>query len=322
MAPNQDSFLNAYVDLDLIQHKTLSNLYSARPAIHSWRHMQKEIFSLTTELNRWALQALPHSLSAASIAEPSLGREQSVLHFYYLSVKICITRPCLCRSDLRSKGQNEKSAEFNWKTAEACVQAAMDLALLLPEPLNSRWIYEKGPWWSSVHISKSQFCTKKGRLTFVVMQAITVLLLELAQGTIHWPTDPSNIATCVEKLTRWLKAMSSNDVVSERAYNIVCKMLSKHKQSREDVATGQLATEMEQPYNEPAAASYMASQANSGNFDLNSQARPLNKPPADFLFGQTQLPLFFGDHFMTKFDQGTDYYGLDGYTQHGQQAPQ
>jgi hypothetical protein len=151
---------------------------------------------------------------------------------------------------------------------------------------------------------------QKRRLTFVVMQAITVLLLELAQGAIHWPTDPSNIATCVEKLTRWLKAMKSNDVVSERAYNVVCKMLGKYEQSREDVATGQWAAEMaEQPYNEPTAAFYMDSQpyndldlqylqetlcldtcsnddyypqANSGNFDLNSLAWPLNEPLQTF----------------------------------------
>jgi hypothetical protein len=160
-ATNPDSFVNAYVRLDLIQHKILSNLYSARPAIHSWKCMQKEISSLTTELNEWALQALPHdSFSAASTAEPSIGREQSMLYFCYLSAKICITRPCLCRLDRRPKGQSEESAEFNWRTAEACVQAALDLALLLPEPLNTRWIYEKGPWWSSVHISKSQRCTK------------------------------------------------------------------------------------------------------------------------------------------------------------------
>jgi hypothetical protein len=92
--------------------------------------------------------------------EPSIGREQSLLYFCYLSAKICITRPCLCRLDRRLKGQSEESAEFNWRTAEACVQAALDLALLLPEPLNPRWIYEKGPWWSIVHISKFQRCTK------------------------------------------------------------------------------------------------------------------------------------------------------------------
>lgn len=125
---NPDSFVNAYVGLDLIQHKILSNLYSARPAIHSWKDMQKEISSLTTELNEWALQALPHgSFGGASIAEPSLGREQSVLHFCYLSAKICITRPCLCRLDRRPKGQSEDSAEFDWRTAKACVQAALDL---------------------------------------------------------------------------------------------------------------------------------------------------------------------------------------------------
>jgi hypothetical protein len=42
----------------------------------------------------------------------------------------------------------------------------------------------------------------------------------------------------------------------------------------------------------------------------------------DFLLGQAQLPLFYGNHFMTNFDQGTNYYGLDGYTQHGQQPLQ
>ena len=105
-------------------------------------------------------------------------------------------------------------------------------------------------------------------------------------------------------------------------------MLGKHEQFREDVATGQWATEMaEQPYNEPAAASYMASQpynnldlqylqkttcldtcfnddyysqANSGKFDLSSQAWPLNKPPAHFLLGQAQLPLFFWGSFHGK----------------------
>ncbi|XPS72536.1 hypothetical protein M3J09_004698 [Ascochyta lentis] len=265
---NPDSFLKAFVGLNLIQHKILSNLYSARPALHSWKRMQKEISSLTTELNEWALQALPHGLfSAATIADPSPGREQSVLRFCYLSATICITRPCLCRLDRRIKGQSEESVEFNWGTAEACVQAALDLALLLPEPPNPRWIYERGPWWSSVHISEFQFCTKMSRLTFVVMQAITVLLLELAQGAIHWPTDPSNIATCVDKLTRWLKAMKRNDVVSERAYNIVCKMLGKHEQSREDVATGQWAAEMAEQLYQPTAASSMASQLHN-NLDL------------------------------------------------------
>jgi hypothetical protein len=182
------------------------------------------------------------------------------------------------------------------------------------------------------------------------MQAITVLLLDLAQGAIHWPTDPSNITTCVEKLIRSLKAMKSNDTVSERAYNTVCKMLDRHEQSSEDVTTDQWAEETtEQPYNEPTAASYLASRpyndpdleyfqetpcldtypnddyysgANSGNFDLSSLVWPFNEPPADFLFGQEQIPLFFGNYFMTSFDQGTDYYGLGGYIQHGQQSPE
>lgn len=144
--------------------------------------------------------------------------------------------------------------------------------------------------------------------------------------------------------------MKSNDFVSERAYNIVCKMLGRHEERNEDVAPGQRLEEtMKQPCNGPTAASDLVSppyndpdlqyfeeasslrtyvnddyyfQANSANFDLSSLAMPPNEPPADFLFGQAQMPLFFGDYFSTNFDQGTDYYDLDDYTQHGQQPPQ
>jgi hypothetical protein len=150
-----DTFFNAWSNLDIIQHKTLTSLYSAQTAISSWKHMQREISSLMTELSEWAQNAVPNGLFGTSGTEqPNQQRENSLLYFHHQSVKIYITRPCLCRLDRRIKGQSAESASFNQNTADACVQAALDLTSWLPEPTDLRWVYEKGPWWASVHISK------------------------------------------------------------------------------------------------------------------------------------------------------------------------
>jgi hypothetical protein len=148
-------FLHAYAQLDILQHKILDDLYSARVNASSWKQMQGKISSLMTELEKWALEALPgRSSGQASTSEPNLNREQLLLYFYYQSVKMCVARPCLCRLEQPSNDQNEGSAEFNRETARSCVQAALDLTVLLPEPSKATWIYEKGPWWSSVHFSQ------------------------------------------------------------------------------------------------------------------------------------------------------------------------
>jgi hypothetical protein len=153
-ARNEDAFLDSWTQLDLLQHKTLSSLYAARTSVHSWKHMQDQITELTVELDAWALRSLPQGqLEAESLMKSSQGKEQLLLYFYYQSVRICVTRPCLCRLDGRMKGQTDEWARFNQTTGTACVQAALDLTSWLPEPNSARWLYETGPWWSSVHIS-------------------------------------------------------------------------------------------------------------------------------------------------------------------------
>jgi len=160
--PSTTSDLDAWTQLDLLQHKILSTLYAPRTAVRSWKYMQAEISSLSNQLDAWALQALPHGfVDTASTAQPGMRREQLLLYLHYQSAKFYITRPCLCRLDRRIKGQSQESVNFNQMTATACVQAALDLTLWLPEPTNTRWMYENGPWWSIVHISMS-LTLKKG----------------------------------------------------------------------------------------------------------------------------------------------------------------
>lgn len=152
-----DPFDVAYVRLDILVDKILSGLYSAQKSAKSWKAAQKEIASLSDELETWALHSLSRGPAAATAAASGhdLSREQLLLYLYYHSAKISITRPCLCRLDLRIKGQSEESIRFNQKTAEACIGAALDITSILPDPPNPAWYYENGPWWCAVHMSKS-----------------------------------------------------------------------------------------------------------------------------------------------------------------------
>lgn len=313
-----DTFLGAWTDLDIIQHKTLCTIYSAGTAIYSWQHMQGEISALITELDDWARKAFAHDVFGSSTSiDTNQSREYLSLYLYHQSVKICVTRPCLCRLDKRIGGQSNASALFNQKTADACIQAALDLASCLPEPTTPSWLYEKGCWWSSVHI---------------FMQAITVLLLELAQGTSHLSEDSSEITICVEKLTRWLILMKTVDRVAESAYNMVRNMLSKHSQFGRQMVPGPWLDEVMAP--DPTAfqdagaqlhlgpdsqhfpdTSYSAmsfgndctTTTNDGTFDMNNLADPLGNPFGGFQFGQSQYPLYYGNQFTTLFDQEMAY---------------
>jgi hypothetical protein len=144
--------------------KILSGLYSAQKSAKSWKAAQKEIASLSDELEAWALHSLSRGSTAATAAssEHDLSREQLLLYLYYHNAKICITRPCLCRLDLRIKGQSEESIRFNQKAAEACIGAALDITSMLPDTPNTAWFYGNGPWWCAVHISKCpRPCSKR-----------------------------------------------------------------------------------------------------------------------------------------------------------------
>lgn len=155
-AVDSDHFLHAWTDLDILQHRVFSTLYSARTAISSWQKVEGQISAFIAELDTWAGESLPHEAFGPSPRTgPSQQREHVALNLYHQSVGICITRPCLCRLDGRTTYQSVESTQFNRKTADLCIQAAMNIASCLPEPTNAMWLYEKGPWWSPVHISRT-----------------------------------------------------------------------------------------------------------------------------------------------------------------------
>lgn len=209
------SYFDAHLNVGLITQKALSELYAPRTATQSWEYVQKTITKLLKELEEWKLGALLTDVSGAPMSPfppPDGLRERLLLRFSYCSIRILITRPCLCRTERRIRDQSKGSASFNQKTAETCVQAAKELTSLLPDEPSPRELYENGPWWSISHN---------------IMQAMAVLLLELSYGAEHMMTNGTSISTCLKKLIRWLRAMRVNDAVTRRAYEVIVGILRK-----------------------------------------------------------------------------------------------
>jgi hypothetical protein len=155
------------------------------------------------------------------------------------------------------------------------------------------------------------------------MQAVTILLLELAQGPSR--VNPSDVVRSVVKLARWLKAMAFVDAVAERAHNIVCRVLIKNKDIIEKYTPGQWPQELlQEPENEPRFAfdntfvdlpgigdnlwnSTSFSGGNETSFVSNTFNTSLPESHStEYQFAQEPYPYFYSNHF-TLFDEPMDY---------------
>lgn len=166
------------------------------------------------------------------------------------------------------------------------------------------------------------------------MQAITVLLLDLAQGKPH--AEPTIISAGVEKLAKWLETMKVVDELADRAYKIVRRMLNKHLRSARnnasqewtqtpaqsfyndsnattDATAREFLNDDAQSYGEPlwsstAFSGLPYSQPDDGTLSLNPLAEPLLDPFTNTpQFGQDPYPLYYGDQFSTLFDESQTF---------------
>jgi hypothetical protein len=210
-------------DLYFISLRMYANAYE--------QFVQTKISELLKELEEWANIALIGSEQAQKGKQKAdFRREYFLLQTDYWSTKMLITRPCLCRMERHFRNESETSASFNAKTAEVCVEAALELIKLFPDHPDLDFIYTKGPWWTIVHLSKLLSKCKRAihaNIIVEVMQAVAILLLEAAhESTETRPSDPSTIES-IKKLIRWLRAMQNNDPVAARAYHVIWKILKE-----------------------------------------------------------------------------------------------
>jgi hypothetical protein len=158
-----------------------------------------------------------------------------------------------------------------------------------------------------------------------VMQAMAVLLLEMAYEHKHLKEEKFDIATCIKRMIRWLHAMRENDPVASRAYDVVYKILKSCVPKLQDQVRDIMADDlMSVPSFQPYPATHHLSTAGgpspevwntSQQMDLSSTDHP--SYPSQFYPDQstessfTYTPLepqstgfAFGNPFITNFDQG------------------
>ncbi|KAF2703841.1 hypothetical protein K504DRAFT_507750 [Pleomassaria siparia CBS 279.74] len=298
-------FLHAHIEIGLTTRKVLKKLYSARTSMVSWESIQSYIASLRRELDLWATSALSDAAESPHLGIDSHSdREKILLGFHYHSMRILITRPCLCRLERRIHGQSHGSSNFNQRMAEDCVQSAQNLTLLLPDHPDPVYMYQKGPWWCLVHN---------------IMQAMAVFLLEMLYHGTHLNTrDNEDVPKCIKKLLRWLRAMRNNNPVAGRAYKLIVNILKSGEtrvqaditdllaEDEADIDRGHLFQTYPVPLNpsnpNPTPTGGFASSAQWQQNYYDPAFVPL--PDPYFLMDQFQMPSSYGNPFLTNFDQG------------------
>jgi hypothetical protein len=209
---NVGSYLKSMVQIFIITQRAMTSLYAARVITKSWKDVQEAMSTLYKELEAWPA-SLPSNFNfLRSSTDTGFQRQRMILHMQYIETQILITRPCMCRLDSRIPDQSKASDDFNKEMARKCVNAAKSMADLLSDPADAIQMYQIGPWWA---------------LTHVLMQALTILLLEMSYGTVHFTQGGGELLPSAKELLRSLRAMKENNKSAGRAYNIALGLLQK-----------------------------------------------------------------------------------------------
>ncbi|CAG8260312.1 unnamed protein product [Penicillium olsonii] len=190
--------------LTSISKRMTVKLYSPEALQSPWASTEFTMQSLTLELDSW-LMNLPaaYDFTSTQTSQCPISQRMGVAFLFY-STKIGITRPCLCRLD-QSLSEDDKTYEFCSKAAADCVEAACHMLTLFPDTPDAALLYKMSPWWCTLHY---------------LMQAVTVLLLELAYRSQHVPEKAAMVSKAAKKALDWLSTLSKTNMASERAWKL------------------------------------------------------------------------------------------------------
>ncbi|PYH69058.1 fungal specific transcription factor domain-containing protein [Aspergillus vadensis CBS 113365] len=201
--------------LTLISKKMTIKLYSPGAARTSWIGTEFAIQGLTSDIESWLL-SLPKDYDFTSTQSSqvthSISTHRMSLAFLFYSTKIGITRPCLRRpnpAEQEGKVSDEKMQDFCHRTAAECVESACHMLRLFPEGLDAVALYRMSPWWCILHF---------------LVQATTVLLIELSFGVCHVPEKASMVSKATERALEWLAILAKTNAASEKA-RLLCQCL-------------------------------------------------------------------------------------------------
>ena len=199
-----------FCDLSVVVQEIVNKVYSVDCVMVPWAHIEHRIGELKSRTDIWR-SSLPTALDFAHKDDngPDILRCKISLALHYYSARITLGRPCLCRRDARRRGAHPS---FSHEMAVLTLDSARRMLDLIPDEPDAIQLYSIAPWWCILHY---------------LMQAATVLLLELSFGTVHMPEEENNFITLSKKAVRWLFAMSEQSIASRRAWQLCDLSLRK-----------------------------------------------------------------------------------------------
>ncbi|KAJ5494017.1 hypothetical protein N7463_010104 [Penicillium fimorum] len=199
-----------YCDLTVVVQEIINKVYSVDCVMVPWAQIEARIGELKSRTEIWKSN-LPTGLDFTCKEDngPDILRCKLNLALHYYSARITLGRPCLCRRDARQK--NNKPS-FSHEMAVLTLQSSRHMLDLIPDEPDALQLYRIAPWWCILHY---------------LMQAATVLLLELSFGTVHMPEEEKNFVIQSKKAIRWLFAMSEQSIASRRAWQLCDLSLRK-----------------------------------------------------------------------------------------------
>lgn len=204
LPPCMSLYFLQLTSLTTVAKRMIVKLYSPEALQSPWASTQFTIQSLMLEIDSWFMN-LPSAYDFTSTQTPQcpLGQRMGLAFLFY-STKIGITRPCLCRLN-QSAAEGDRTQEFCSKTAAECVESACHMLTLFPDTPDAALLHRISPWWGTLHY---------------LMQAATVLLLELAYRAQHVPEKAIMVSKAAKKSLDWLSTLSKTSMASERAWKL------------------------------------------------------------------------------------------------------
>ncbi|KAJ5578553.1 uncharacterized protein N7459_007517 [Penicillium hispanicum] len=190
--------------LAIIAKRMTVKLYSPDALQSPWASTEFTIQSLILDIDSWFMN-LPsaYDFTSTQTSQCPIGQRMGLAFLFY-STKIAITRPCLCRLD-PSPPEGDKTHEFCMKTAAECVESACHMLTLFPDTPDAALLHRISPWWCTLHY---------------LMQAATILLLELAFRAQHVPEKAIMVSKAAKKALDWLSTLSKTNQASARAWKL------------------------------------------------------------------------------------------------------
>lgn len=194
-----------YTDLSVITQEIVIKVYSMDCVLIPWSHIEIRIGELRSRLDLW--HANLHdafNFTERSGDRPDLLRGKLFLAFHYYSARITLGRPCLCRRDAQQEVANQGET-FSHQISIMTLESSLQMLDLVPDEPDATKLYQICPWWSVLHF---------------LMQAATLLLLELSFGCIHMPKEELKFLAASKKAICWFYAMSDRSIASRRAWQL------------------------------------------------------------------------------------------------------